>query len=160
MLDFHKMISILPFSGIVKYMVQVLKPKSIYFCSVAFDSVIFMIITSKYKQQSTILIQHTHHLNSHPSSQQINPPYPRHYETLPSSSSKLRINRLLSFTNTDFVSIIIIVDHHQESQIIITNTLMIIETVQDSHSGIIETVANLNSTGREVCNPKVWVGYI
>jgi len=26
--------------------------------------------------------------------------------------------------------------------------------VQDSHTGIIETVANLNSTGREVCNPK------
>ena len=26
---------------------------------------------------------------------------------------------------------------------------------QDSHTGIKETVANFNSTGREVCNPKV-----
>ena len=33
--------------------------------------------------------------------------------------------------------------------------MIMIDNWQDSHTGIIETVANLNSTGREVCNPKV-----
>ena len=32
-------------------------------------------------------------------------------------------------------------------------TIMI--PLKDSHTGIRETVASLNSTGREVCNPKV-----
>ena len=34
-------------------------------------------------------------------------------------------------------------------------TITIIIPLKDSHTGIRETVASLNSTGREVCNPKV-----